>query len=81
MFTRSGKKQKIFDALSALPVLVLLLIFAVELYYIFSIHVWRHDSLPILPYYYGSYYGKFVSECRWLIYLLFPRLHNIPHTL
>lgn len=70
------QNKKISTVIFSFSALVLLIIFSIEYYYILTIHVWRHDSFL----YRYDYYGKFVSEGRWLIYPLFPLLRHIsPH--
>lgn len=43
---------------------------------VLNINVWRHDELIFL----NSYYGKLISEGRWINYILFPYLKFLsPH--
>lgn len=74
MSTSYGNREKILSLSSGVVALALLLIFSVELYYIFAIHVWRHDSILN----FSNYYGIFISEGRWLIYLIFTVLRQFP---
>lgn len=76
MFSTYMQNKKISTAFFSFSALVLLIFFSMEYYYILTIHVWRHDSFLYLP----NYYGKFVAEGRWLIYIIFPYLRQIsPH--
>lgn len=38
-----------------------------------NIHVWRHDAIPMLD----DYWGKLISEGRWINYIVFPLLKRM----